>query len=174
MEKPLITVKRGIFFLSLLDLKVLKTGSALKGSVFVALDQAPVFCLCAEKMNFFSDVFSLCPPFSASFWNELWAGFPPPPDLDLLRMMIRNKWFSLTQRHNIKLIDADLDRWSRECSSVSGTWRPSFSVSLSWPFWESNELPDSLNPTACLPIWSVYWAPSLPRICSFLYKCLWL
>lgn len=90
-----------------------KTGSALKGSVFVALDQAPVLCLCAEKMNLFSDVFSLCLSLSTSFWNELWIGFPSPPDLELLRIMIRSKWFFLTPRHTIELIDADPDRQPR-------------------------------------------------------------
>lgn len=88
-----------------------KTGSALKGSVSVALDQALVLCLCAKKMNLFSDVFSCCLPLSTSFWNELWVGFPSPPDLELLRIMIKSKWFFFTQRHTTELMDANPPRW---------------------------------------------------------------
>lgn len=159
-----------------------KTGSALKGSVFVALDQAPVLCLCAEKMNLFSDVFSLCLSLSTSFWNELWIGFPSPPDLELLRIMIRSKWFFLTPRHTIELIDADPDRqphfrWSSECTSFSGTSvKPTFSMSLLWSLWASSEFPLSLK-SYRLTVHMTYVLGSIfhsLELTVFLAKCLWV
>ena len=162
-----------------------KTGSALKGSVFVALDQAPVLCLCAKTMNLFSDVFSCCLRLSTSFWNELWVGFPSPPDLELLRIMIKRKWFFFTQRHTTELIDANPPKWPpRPLLQVMEPDTPHS--------WGSPEAHLPCEPF--LATLAVQWASGFskplhthspfdpcvglqlsgPRINSFLSKCLWL
>lgn len=156
-------------FLSLLDLNVLKNWLRLERISLCSSGPSPSpLSLCQEDEFVFWCVFPLS-PLSTSFWNELWVGFPSPPDLELLRIMIRSKWFFLTQRHTTELIDANSPR--PPLSIAPGdqvnspySWGSRWGPPSPWALVGHPGCPVSFlflwTPTGWLPIWPMCWAPS--------------